>query len=42
MAEVAGAPVAVRLYDEAGTFLGLGDADGRGAVRPRRLLNAAT
>src|SRR5882762_2844420 len=42
MAEVAGAPVAVRLYDEAGTFLGLGDADGRGAVRPRRLLNAAS
>src|SRR5438552_7676093 len=40
MAEVAGA-AAVRLYDEAGTFLGLGEADGRGAVRPRRLLNAA-
>jgi len=41
MAEVAGAAAAVRLYDEAGTFLGLGEADGRGAVRPRRLLNAA-
>jgi tRNA pseudouridine55 synthase len=41
-AAVPGAPVAVRLYDEAGTFLGLGEADGRGAVRPRRLLNAAT
>src|SRR2546423_7444685 len=40
MAEVAGA-AAVRLYDEAGTFLGLGEADGRGAVRPRRLLSAA-
>src|SRR6266480_1279853 len=40
MVEVAGA-AAVRLYDEAGTFLGLGEADGRGAVRPRRLLNAA-
>jgi len=37
---VAGA-AAVRLYDEAGTFLGFGEADGRGAVRPRRLLNAA-
>jgi tRNA pseudouridine55 synthase len=42
MAEVAGAPVAVRLYDETGTFLGLGEADGRGAVRPRRLLNPAS
>ena len=42
MADVAGAPVAVRLYDEAGTFLGLGEADGRGAVRPRRLLNPAS
>ena len=38
MVEVAGA-AAVRLYDEAGTFLGLGEADGRGAVRPRRLLS---
>ena len=27
----------VRLYDGAGSFLGLGEADGRGAVRPRRL-----
>ena len=42
MADVAGAPVAVRLYDETGTFLGLGEADGRGAVRPRRLLNPAS
>jgi tRNA pseudouridine55 synthase len=41
MAEVAGAPAAVRLYDETGTFLGLGEADGHGAVRPRRLLNPA-
>jgi tRNA pseudouridine55 synthase len=30
-------PGTVRLYDEAGCFLGLGEADGRGAVRPRRL-----
>jgi tRNA pseudouridine55 synthase len=29
----------VRLYDEAGRFLGIGVADGAGAVRPRRLLN---
>jgi tRNA pseudouridine55 synthase len=27
----------VRLYDEAGRFLGMGEADGRGQVRPRRL-----
>ena len=27
----------VRLYDSAGRFLGIGAADGRGAVRPRRL-----
>lgn len=27
----------VRLYDSAGRFLGIGEADGRGAVRPRRL-----
>jgi tRNA pseudouridine55 synthase len=27
----------VRLYDAAGRFLGLGEADGRGQVRPRRL-----
>jgi tRNA pseudouridine55 synthase len=27
----------VRLYDDAGEFLGLGVADGHGAVRPRRL-----
>src|SRR2546423_175938 len=38
-AEVAGATAAVRLYDKAGTFLGLGEADRRGAVRPRRLLS---
>src|SRR5205814_205311 len=38
-AEVAGATAAVRLYDEAGTFLGLGEADRRGAVRPRRLFS---
>ncbi|HUN26253.1 MAG TPA: tRNA pseudouridine(55) synthase TruB [Steroidobacteraceae bacterium] len=27
----------VRLHDERGRFLGLGEADGRGAVRPRRM-----
>ncbi|MGH8150498.1 MAG: tRNA pseudouridine(55) synthase TruB [Steroidobacteraceae bacterium] len=27
----------VRLYEEGGRFLGLGEADGRGALRPRRL-----
>ncbi len=27
----------VRLYDEAGRFFGMGEADGRGQVRPRRL-----
>jgi len=29
----------VRLYDEAGGFLGVGITDGAGAVRPKRLLN---
>jgi tRNA pseudouridine55 synthase len=29
----------VRLYDEAGRFLGVGLADGAGTVRPKRLLN---
>jgi tRNA pseudouridine55 synthase len=29
----------VRLYDETGTFLGLGARDARGTLRPRRLLN---
>ena len=32
-------PSRLRLYDEAGRFLGLGVAAGAGAVRPRRLLN---
>jgi hypothetical protein len=32
----------VRLYDEAGRFLGIGMADGAGAVRPRRLMSSAT
>jgi tRNA pseudouridine55 synthase len=27
----------VRLYDDSGRFLGMGEADGRGEVRPRRL-----
>jgi tRNA pseudouridine55 synthase len=39
MAEVAGAPARVRLYDESGRFLGVGAADAAGAVQPRRLLN---
>ncbi|HYL02738.1 MAG TPA: tRNA pseudouridine(55) synthase TruB [Steroidobacteraceae bacterium] len=38
----AGAAVRVRLYDEVGTFLGIGAEDGSGAVRPRRLLNFGT
>jgi len=29
----------VRLYDAAGVFIGIGEADGTGAVRPRRLFN---
>jgi tRNA pseudouridine55 synthase len=32
----------VRLYDEGGEFLGLGEADGSGGVQPRRLLRSAT
>jgi tRNA pseudouridine55 synthase len=31
----------VRLYDDGGRFLGIGEASGPGAVRPRRLLNPA-
>jgi tRNA pseudouridine55 synthase len=36
---IAGCPPAgkLRLYDEAGTFLGLGESDAAGLVRPRRL-----
>jgi tRNA pseudouridine55 synthase len=34
-----GGPSRVRLYDQAERFLGIGDADGHGAVRPRRLFN---
>lgn len=34
-------PVRVRLYDEAGSFLGIGLSDGVGSVRPRRLLNTS-
>jgi len=30
-------PCRVRLYDERGRFLGLGEADGQGSVRPRRM-----
>jgi tRNA pseudouridine55 synthase len=30
-------PGTVRLYDDAGSFMGIGEADGRGTVRPRRL-----
>lgn len=35
----AGDTARLRLYDEAGKFLGIGIAAGAGAVRPRRLLN---
>ena len=35
----AGGTLRVRLYDEAGRFLGIGTADPGGTVRPRRLLN---
>ncbi|HLJ38698.1 MAG TPA: tRNA pseudouridine(55) synthase TruB [Steroidobacteraceae bacterium] len=35
----AGAAGRVRLYDDAGRFLGIGMTDGGGVVRPRRLLN---
>jgi tRNA pseudouridine55 synthase len=35
------APARVRLYDETGIFLGIGEADSSGALRPRRLLNLA-
>jgi tRNA pseudouridine55 synthase len=38
----AGEMLRVRLYDEAGRFLGIGMADGAGAVRPRRLMSSAT
>ncbi|HZT05337.1 MAG TPA: tRNA pseudouridine(55) synthase TruB [Steroidobacteraceae bacterium] len=34
------APGRVRLYDAAGKFLGIGESDGRGLVRPRRLFQA--
>jgi len=34
------APGRVRLYDAAGRFLGIGESDGRGLVRPRRLFQA--
>jgi tRNA pseudouridine55 synthase len=32
-------PARVRLYDAAGAFIGIGEADGTGAVRPKRLFN---
>jgi tRNA pseudouridine55 synthase len=35
-----GATGRVRLYDVAGTFIGIGEADGAGGVRPKRLFNA--
>lgn len=37
---LAAAPTRVRLYDESGSFLGIGAADASGAVRPRRLVSA--
>ena len=36
-----GAATRVRLYDADGSFLGIGQADTSGALRPRRLLNTA-
>ena len=36
-APATGLPCRVRLYDEAGRFLGLGESDGLGNVQPRRL-----
>jgi tRNA pseudouridine55 synthase len=35
------APGRVRLYEEGGRFLGLGESDGRGKIRPRRLFTDA-
>ena len=37
----AGAAAKVRLYDERGRFIGLGEADALGDLKPRRLLNLA-
>jgi tRNA pseudouridine55 synthase len=37
-ADAAAAHARVRLYDEAGVFLGLGETDAEGGVQPRRLL----
>jgi tRNA pseudouridine55 synthase len=37
-ADLPGGAARVRLYDESGEFLGLGEADGSGGVQPRRLL----
>jgi tRNA pseudouridine55 synthase len=36
---VQGAAARIRLYDEAGRFLGIGESDSRGSVQPRRLFN---
>jgi tRNA pseudouridine55 synthase len=41
MAQPTGAPARVRLYDDRRNFLGIGETDASGAVRPRRLLNLA-
>lgn len=38
----AGGTLRVRIYDEAGRFLGIGIADASGVVQPRRLLNPGT
>jgi len=38
---VPAAPTRVRLYDESGSFLGIGEAGAAGVLRPRRLLNFA-
>jgi tRNA pseudouridine55 synthase len=37
---VAGAEARVRLYDDAGKFLGIGSVDSSGTARPRRLINS--
>jgi tRNA U55 pseudouridine synthase TruB len=36
-----GAAGRVRLYDAAGAFIGIGESDGTGMVRPKRLFNDA-
>lgn len=35
--QMVGAAARIRLYDEGGLFLGIGESDGRGSIQPRRL-----